>query len=287
MSKFLSEVKGFTPVIDILANELGLMAAVVYGIVWRYCQMEDKVCTASRERIAEHANISSKTVERHLKELCKAGYLEDLTPEKRHRPHIYADSGKAKIKGLLMVEIGKTESPTPDRGKTESPTEPIQLDSKSNLSKTESLIRKPSYESHGGQERSSARSADKKPNARLPDTDFSRMMFGRLQANARTIGRRGPGRFQSLEQKRKFDDAAAKLGEAEFVRALQKGLEQGINAVDRLTNWIAKWNGDYKKGKPHATHRQIAPHAVAGSTYTPEEGARAAAILYGDAVPDL
>lgn len=126
MSKFLSEVKGFTPVIDILANELGVITALVYGIVWRYCQMEDGVCKASRERIAQHAGISAKTVKRHLEKLCKSGYLKDTTPDRRNNPHIYANTGKAKIIGLLSIEIGGTESPTRwDResnlGGTESP----------------------------------------------------------------------------------------------------------------------------------------------------------------------
>ena len=154
MSKFLSEVKGFTPVIDVLAQELGLMTAVVYGIVWRYCQMEDKVCKASRERIAEHAGISIKTVERHLEKLCGAGYLKDLTPDRKHKPHIYADAGKARILGLLTVEIdrgGTTESRTSENevrqrvlpGQTESLT---RSDRESYPGQTESLIRIPSYD---------------------------------------------------------------------------------------------------------------------------------------------
>lgn len=172
MSRFLSEVKGFTPVIDILARELGLMTAVVYGIAWRYCQMEDRVCSASRERIAEHAGISTKTVERHLKKLCVAGYLEDLTPTWKHKPHIYADSGKAKIKGLLIAEVGQTESLTSEVGQTESPagqTESLtRSDRESNQGKTESLIRIPSYDStHESKEgeKDTLLSSNKKPQA--------------------------------------------------------------------------------------------------------------------------
>lgn len=120
MSKFLSEVKGFTPVIDVLANELGHMSALVYGIAWRYCQMEDGVCKAGVGRIAKHAKLSRKTAERHLKKLCGAGYLKDLTPTRKHAPHVYADTGKAKIRGLLTVEVGETESLTSETGKTGS-----------------------------------------------------------------------------------------------------------------------------------------------------------------------
>lgn len=164
MSKFLSEVKGFTPVIDILAQELGLMAAVVYGIVWRYCQMEDHVCTASLDRIAEHANISRRTVERHIKDLCDAGYLEDRTPGKRHRPHIYADTGRAKITGLLTVEISTTESPENTTENTTSTTESrTQYDRESHKESLYDSI----YESKEGEKEGD--SPSEKPDALMQD----------------------------------------------------------------------------------------------------------------------
>jgi len=101
---FLQEVKGFTPVIDILVDKLGLMPALVYGNVWRFCQMEDGVCKARLEKIAKRVGVSYKTAQRHIKVLCNEGYLEDLTPDLRNAPHVYADTGKVKILGLLSVE---------------------------------------------------------------------------------------------------------------------------------------------------------------------------------------
>ena len=140
MSSFLSEVKGFTPVIDVLVAEVGLITANVYGVVWRYCQMETGVCTASLETIAHRIGSSRKTAERHIKRLVKQGYLADLTPNLKHKPHTYADTGRIKINGLVeaSLSIGETESPTSDGdrsdrkshqvgqkvspGRTESPT---------------------------------------------------------------------------------------------------------------------------------------------------------------------
>lgn len=140
---FLSQVKGFTPVIDVLANELGTMTALVYGIAWRYCQLEDKVCRASKETIGKHANISPKTVQRHLHALVKAGYLEDTTPDQKHRPHVYKDTGKAQIIGLVEARIvGRSESPTSEVGSTESPTCIERQDIESHLGGTESPIKK-------------------------------------------------------------------------------------------------------------------------------------------------
>lgn len=128
-NNFLTQVEGFTPVIDVLAREVGLVTAVVYGVVWRYCQMKDGVCHASIETVAGHIDISPKTARRHIKTLCEHGYLKDTTPNVRNKPHIYADTGKARIVGLVTAQVdlgGGTESPTRwDReshpGGTESP----------------------------------------------------------------------------------------------------------------------------------------------------------------------
>ena len=52
MATFLSEVRGFTPLIDIVAEDVGMVGAVVYGMVWRYCRMSDGVCRAAVGAIA-------------------------------------------------------------------------------------------------------------------------------------------------------------------------------------------------------------------------------------------
>ncbi len=167
MSKFLSEVKGFTPVIDVLAEELGLMPALVYGRVWRFCQMKDKVCTASLETLAKPLGVSKKTVERHIKKLCQMGYLEDRTPDRKHRPHIYADIGEAKIRGLLVATVGKSESPTSELGKTESLTSKSARSARESYrGQTESPIRKPFKKPWKGDE-------ERKFDSNFPSSDFT------------------------------------------------------------------------------------------------------------------
>jgi DNA-binding Lrp family transcriptional regulator len=112
MSTILAEVRGFTPLIDALVDDVGLIQAAVYGKVWRYCQMKDGACSASQETIAKELKVSRITVLRHLKELCRKGYLKDTTPNVRNRPHVYADTGKAKIMALIAARVGVTESDT-------------------------------------------------------------------------------------------------------------------------------------------------------------------------------
>jgi len=136
MSTILSEVKGFTPVIDVMVKDVGLIEAVIYGVVWRYCQLSDNVCAASLEKIGERAGVTGKTAQRHIKELCNNGYLIDTTPTLRNKPHIYKDAGKARISGL--IEAGVTESSASMGGRTESPS---HQDRESDLGRTESPLK--------------------------------------------------------------------------------------------------------------------------------------------------
>ena len=47
------ELTGFTPVLDNLIQEYNLVTAAIYGIVWRYAQMKDKVCNAPLKKIGD------------------------------------------------------------------------------------------------------------------------------------------------------------------------------------------------------------------------------------------
>jgi DNA-binding transcriptional ArsR family regulator len=93
----LAEVDGFTPVIDEVVKATSLMSAVVFGRIWRFCQMPDGVCNACLEKISEDIGIDKATVMRHAKILVDAGYLEDLSPDLRNHPHTYKDTGKAAL----------------------------------------------------------------------------------------------------------------------------------------------------------------------------------------------
>jgi len=119
------ELTGFTPVLDNLISEYSLVTAAIYGIVWRYAQMSDKVCKAPLEKIGKRLDLSGKTAERHIKILCAGGYLVDLTPGVRNKPHIYAVTGKAEISGGISARSDRESHQVRQRvapGQTESPT---------------------------------------------------------------------------------------------------------------------------------------------------------------------
>jgi hypothetical protein len=115
------ELKGFTPLLDTLVQKYGVGIASVYGIIWRYSQMDDKVCRASMQKMADRLNVSAKTIERHAKTLCQDGYLEDLTPGVKNKPHIYITTNKAEIAGVVTGgEKDNTKNVTQTKSRTRS-----------------------------------------------------------------------------------------------------------------------------------------------------------------------
>ena len=101
-------MSGFTPAPDVLITEFGFVTALVWGKVWRYCQMSDGICRAKLETLAGQLGMSVRTIIRHIDPLVDGGYLKDVTPDLKNRPHIYADTGKVRIK--ISVEATMTKS---------------------------------------------------------------------------------------------------------------------------------------------------------------------------------
>lgn len=98
-------IKGFTLVPDVLVSKYGLVAATVWGIVRRHCEMERGVCDASLTELAQCIGVSKRTMINHIDTLCKDGYLEDTTPDLRNYPHTYRDTGKLLIESQTRVEF--------------------------------------------------------------------------------------------------------------------------------------------------------------------------------------
>ena len=92
-----ARIKNFTPLLDDLVQNYGVITAAVWGRVWRYAQQENHVCQASHEKIATELNLSLRTVVNHIHTLVKNGYLIDKTPKLRNVPHTYAITKKAQI----------------------------------------------------------------------------------------------------------------------------------------------------------------------------------------------
>ena len=106
MSKtILTEVRGWSPLIDSLVQNHGLVTAAVFGVVWRHCQMSDGVCSASHSTIAKILGLRRETVLAHLKILLESGYLQSVGTE-TGETCIYQDTGKANMRGVISAEEG-------------------------------------------------------------------------------------------------------------------------------------------------------------------------------------
>lgn len=118
----MTGLQNFNPSLDTLRKKLGRTAADVYGRVWRYSQMESKVCFASQRRMASDLGLCRKTVNRQIQRLVKEGYLEVV--ESNSRTKALRPTGKAETENGChtdekMVPIHLTQSP---RSGTNIPT---------------------------------------------------------------------------------------------------------------------------------------------------------------------
>ena len=91
----ISKTNTFSPLYDRVLEDTSLLTAAIFGRVWRYCQMEDGVCSATQAKIAKGLGVHRTVVNRHLQILVTKGYLRDLTPDLHNHPHKYEDTGKA------------------------------------------------------------------------------------------------------------------------------------------------------------------------------------------------
>ncbi len=80
---------GYTPVWDWVVQEVGLDAAVVYGVVYRYSQTAIKKCCADISTMAECAGMTRQRFMRHVATLLDSGLIIDLTPDVRGMSHEY------------------------------------------------------------------------------------------------------------------------------------------------------------------------------------------------------
>lgn len=110
--RIVQEISGFHPLFESVVEKYGLTIAAVYGVAWRYCQMEDGVCWASQHTIAKKLGLGVGTVNRSIKVLCRDGYLIDTTPNAKPREtHVYKDGGLVVMKSQISAEAKKKSVP--------------------------------------------------------------------------------------------------------------------------------------------------------------------------------
>ncbi|MFA5636901.1 MAG: helix-turn-helix domain-containing protein [Anaerovoracaceae bacterium] len=117
----MSETAGFTILFDDVIEDVGLIAASVYGIIWRYCQRRHRECYASQQTLADHLGITRQTLNKHLHTLIKAGYIEDVTPDTTGNTHTYHLTEKRDDRTVTVSNKGVKEIDTPSKKRLQPP----------------------------------------------------------------------------------------------------------------------------------------------------------------------
>jgi hypothetical protein len=95
-----------------LIQEVDLIGAAVYGVVWRYCQMKAGVCAKSVGGIAHLLGLSERTVRERLKRLVEQGYLRKTSQAGGANHYTLTDKPKANL---------AADTPAADTGLTDQP----------------------------------------------------------------------------------------------------------------------------------------------------------------------
>jgi hypothetical protein len=102
MRTVLTDTGGWFPFIDSLAKMYDPTTALVFGVVFRYCQRFNGICDVSIDTIARIAHVSRSTAKRKLRLLTLQEYLVDMTPSERHRPHYYKTTDKISMETFVV-----------------------------------------------------------------------------------------------------------------------------------------------------------------------------------------
>jgi hypothetical protein len=135
--------------------------------------MRDGVCRASVATLAARLNMNPSTIKRHLGTLIDSGYLQDLTPGRRNRPHIYQPAGKYKRKPApetALPDDDDTED-IPTTGSAESTTSTDTGSAESTTSGAENTTRYGRKHHPGSAERAMSDTIRYKERNSKEDTD--------------------------------------------------------------------------------------------------------------------
>lgn len=91
--------------------------AQVFGAIYRFCEMRDGICYASKETLGQLTGYTRKTVRENISKLIDAGWIVDLTPNQKFKTHRYTLTDSAR----QFIETSGTFTPmsgtfTPDSG---------------------------------------------------------------------------------------------------------------------------------------------------------------------------
>ena len=136
-------MSNFTPIFEsiISLDDIKLADAAIFGVVWRYCQMDKGLCNAAPDTMADKIGVSTKTVRRSLAVLVGKNLIQDLTPGRRNDTHEYVLTSYAR-EVISKNPVGQNDQPNDDR--LDKMTNPVGQNDQpwlDKMSNEESLLR--------------------------------------------------------------------------------------------------------------------------------------------------
>lgn len=118
MSKPPTFVKGFIPSPDVIRNDLGPIAANVYGVVWMYNQMPGRECYAELGQISANSGFGTTATRTALRHLEERGWVQRV--ERKGKTTVYRDTGRWNLnivgEEVKPSPLADTATATPTRG---------------------------------------------------------------------------------------------------------------------------------------------------------------------------
>jgi hypothetical protein len=104
---------GWTALPDDLAEEIGLIPAIVYSRVVRYCNMSTGKCYASLEAMGKGLGVTRMTVCNTLASLVELGYLQRIDAPHPRTPNTYIPTNKYQLWATVTGDSGCTKDIQP------------------------------------------------------------------------------------------------------------------------------------------------------------------------------
>lgn len=206
---------------------------------------DDGYCWPGIEHLAEKSRMSKRTVIRLTKKLETDGELF-VVRNRRHGNKYIVRVGLSDEEFDAAVKkhfpFLTSDNLTYDTCVTSEVTQLCHIRSDTAMSQEPSMNRQENR--HNTDAGASVESVEQPPPTLPPgdtlqfDTDKAKRLQQKLIDNAKAKGRRGPGRFPSLEMKRKFLTASDML-DGGFDAALTRAMEQGRTSITAAVNYLA------------------------------------------------
>jgi len=240
--------KPFTPVFDDITQNpaLGAMAGLVFGIVWRYCQMKQGVCFASVATISKRSGVSAPTVSKYLKQLVDAGYLVNTTPSVKGISHHYllGDLADRYIKVEFGIELPQEWADELDDlpNFLEPPLKIFRTTSKEFDTKIVSKIEDKSKDEEKASSSPGGKTPPISPETKVPDkngptTPGAIEFFQQFKRK----------RWSTPQQQETFENTEAQVGSEIMLRAVAWAANLGIARVPAICTTAKKIAKDMAK----------------------------------------